>query len=146
VSRPVYETPQDRESQEDVIYAYARAVRLIPVRMPRLSVFDYEMHDGNRVQQVVEVKDRRKPFAALTRDGAYAISARKLRDLRAIARERHCTAWLVIRTPDGIHAAPIPCGGTKWERRMGGRTDRGDPQDIELMEFVPAKQFRRIAP
>lgn len=144
MTRPIYETSENREAQEEIIYAYARAVRLIPVKMPRLSVFDYEMHDGNRVQQVVEVKARKKPMSRLTGNGGYAISARKLRDLRAIARERHCTAYLVVRAADGIYAAPIPCTGTKWQRHIGGRTDRNDPADIELMEFVPASQFRSI--
>jgi hypothetical protein len=145
MTRPIYQTPAHLVAQREIIAQYSRARRMIAVEMPDLSRYDYEMHDGKAVREIVEVKDRPKIRFRSIKESGYGISHRKLSDLRNAARSRPVGAVLLVRMSDGLYVAPIPSGG-KWRTAMGGRKDRNDPQDIEMMEFVPQSQFRKIDP
>lgn len=141
MTRPTYQTPEHLRRQEDIAeYIAARfgcSMQLIP---RRYSFADYlaTFPDGRRV--VVEVKDR----PSVEWGEPVPVSVTKMMDLTLFASTfDRVRAVFAIRTG---------CGTVGWtyvsdigdDLFVGGRYDRNDPDDIELMVSIPASRFRRI--
>jgi hypothetical protein len=73
----------------------------------------------------------------------YMIDAAKIDNCRALAKKHGVPFWLFVRwiNEDWYLDYRLP-EGEHYPRRMGGRTDRGDPDDWELQEFIPNSVFR----
>lgn len=154
--RPLYETDADRTREAAVVDEFARAHRLVPVKLGGKYPADFGLMQGERLVGVAEVKVRfrRNP-------GMYpemAVSLAKCQQLRGLA------AWglkvrLLFAMREGIFVQPITCDisvGPKGAVEMVGdgfgggyigmmgRSDRGDAHDIEAAVFFETKRMKRV--
>jgi hypothetical protein len=126
--RPVYETAQDRSKEREIIDMVATKTGMRAVKLPQFQDIDFALMRGEVVWGVVEVKGRRKHYPQMF------LSLHKVQALRQYA----CAglqARVIYATPQGIFAKKIGKGEIDGWIGLGGRTDRGDNKDQEVMVF-----------
>lgn len=117
----------------------ARAWRCRIVALPRRYPLDRAVVDGRgRVRALIEVKCRR--YARGTYPD-YMVSAMKIAEAMAVAGTMAVPVILAVRLRDALlwHRVAPP-----YEARIGGRRDRGDPDDVEPVLHIPFEQFEGI--
>lgn len=95
---------------------------------------DANVYRGGQLIAVVEAKQRTCRFAQYP---TYIISEAKINYLRNVG----VPAFLVIGWTDRAGFTKVREG---YSRAMGGRSDRGDPNDIEMMCHLPMSQFSLV--
>lgn len=136
MTRPLYETDADLTREKAVIEKVKAAWGCCAVKRPMVrghnAPLDYTLTWG-RKERVVEVKTRTCPS---TKHDTYQISTKKVR--KAL---KHRNSILVVQFTDTI----------KWcyfnephDEREGGRYDRGDPCDIEMMAIYQMAAFHSL--
>jgi|688.fasta_scaffold541708_1 hypothetical protein len=138
--RPRYETPYDRGQQRRAISAFCEAFRCEATATPELAAWDYDIVRDGRTVAVVEVKCRLCKHDTYP---TYMIGLRKMERLREAASEE-VAAILLVAWQDRmgfVHADTAISTGMKAH---GGRTDRGDPLDTEVVLHVPIDRFRMV--
>jgi hypothetical protein len=144
VIRPQYETGNDRKAQQEIAQFFAEKTKTALAGTPKRYYFcDYfvrrDVPDGPR-GAIVEVKDR--PRAKWGEP--LSISAEKVAKLVMF-----CSAFDAYRA---IIVIRFGCGTVAWtfasnvgqDVYVGGRRDRDDPDDEELMVRIPHGAFRAI--
>lgn len=104
--------------------------------MPKAYEVDFAVVRAGRVIGVAEVKVRRRQHSDLL------LSMRKGEALRRFAA-RGLHARLVVAVPQGVFVYRVATND-RPELCMGGRSDRGDPDDQEPMERYPWAGMRRV--
>lgn len=138
MTRPIYESDEDREAQQRTVEVVQICWRCTIERMPPLSVVDYRAERPNGVA-FIEIKVRTNP---MRKYDEYMISLAKIEAGIALAAQRpRQTFILVVNWRDDAIGWVIPRRG-EFKVGVGGRTDRGDVQDIENMAFIPVSQFK----
>lgn len=137
-ARPAYESGRDRERERSVIAAAFGAHGVEAVKLARAYEVDFALMRGERVMGVAEVKVRNRAYDTLM------LSLHKAQALRRFAADG-LRAWLVVCVPAGIYARRI-AADERLDIRLGGRVDRGDWQDIELVAHFPMVGMKRVAP
>lgn len=144
MSRPLYECLEDLENEQQVAAAVCEAWSLVPHKLPRTYNLDYAMTSRSNprvVKAFVEIKCRMIP--SWQYDTLILSMAKVLRG-KAITRETGVPSILCVRWNDMIgyvHFTDI-----ESDIAIGGRTDRGDPQDIEPVYHIPINRFRKVKP
>ena len=139
MTRPIYETEQDRWAEDGVAAAVGLAWKCVPVPTPPLSGIDLAlMRDGN-IKAFAEVKVR---TTVASRYSDYMIGAKKWYSNMKFADECGVPMLLVVAFTDGIKW--VPAKGTPVREGIGGRTDRNDPQDIKLCVFIDIGRFKKL--
>lgn len=135
--RPVYETASTLRDEADTVAVIERAWRCKARKLPRAYRLDYALTRDGEVVAWAEVKCRGKRY------DSYMLSLHKWTAALELAARTDLPALLVVRWPDGVHFAPFE---DRVERvAIGGRTDRGDWQDVEPVVLLPSQRFRRVA-
>ncbi len=124
--RPRYESEGDRRLELEVIETVAGLAKLSPWKLPPLAHADFALNRGGRTVALAEVKVRRRHFEPLF------LSLEKVLEL-----QRYAAAGIKCRvlfaTPAGIFSKAIEPGSVGGWIAPGGRSDRGDRSDRELM-------------
>lgn len=136
-TRPTYETSADKSRERAVVDAVAARTKLTAKKLKKYSEVDFCLLKGDRVVGVAEVKvrgrDYKELFISLTKVQA-------LRDLAAVG----LAARIIFATPSGIYLQDIGpleiMGWIGW----GGRADRGDDQDQEMVVFYDMAGMRLL--
>jgi hypothetical protein len=126
--RPLYETAEDRSKERQIIDMVAQRTGMKAVKLPQFQDIDFALMKGDVVWGVVEVKGRRKHYPQMF------LSLHKVQALRQYA----CAglqARVIFATPQGIYAKKIKEGPIDGWIGIGGRKDRGDAIDTEMMVF-----------
>lgn len=141
MSRPTYETAAHRTAETDVALRLQAAwTGLSLVKIPRRYVLDYAIYRGmptdprSQLVGFCEIKCRTHTpdtYATLL------VSAAKWLEARVWRREAGVSTVLVAAFADGTLlrcrldeiASPV--------FKLGGRTDRQDPEDLEPMVAIP---------
>jgi hypothetical protein len=126
--RPTYETPADIEREREVIDAVASKAGMTAHKLKAYSNVDFALMKDRVVRMVCEVKVRNKlyPQMMLSLDKVQA-----LRNYAAMGLE----ARVIYATPEGIYVKKVgPLAIDGWIG-MGGRTDRDDPDDTEMVVY-----------
>lgn len=105
------------------------------VKMPKAYEVDFAVMRSGRVVGVVEVKVRSRHYPEII------LSLHKAQALRRFA------AWglharLIVATPEGVFLHRVTSEVTPIT--LGGRTDRGDPDDVEPVVRYPVAGMRRV--
>lgn len=137
--RPIYETAGDRSAQERVAQALRAALQCDLDPTPPLSPVDYIARRSGALCGLVEVKVRRTPMRAYP---TYMIALSKLAAMQSLAMVAGVPAILAVGWSDAIGWVK-PEGIT--DVTGGGRQDRGDRRDQELVAHIPIEKFRVIA-
>lgn len=135
-----YETDADRANERAVAadLEAAWSCRLVP--LPPLCPVDYFAERDRALLALVEVKCRARPWAdypvvwldfykwALMRAEAHRLHTRPL----LVVRCHDVTEWVDLDTVDDVTTT------------IDGRTDRGDPNDLDLIVCLPKRHFREV--
>ena len=129
--RPIYETSENRKSEQAVADLLASAWKTSILKLPKLAKIDrLVVADGN-VRAWLEIKCRYNRMDAYP---TYMISAHKIKDGLALSEATKIPFILVVSWSDGVRWTKVE---SMYPTRSGGRVDRGDAQDIELVCDIP---------
>lgn len=135
--RPLYETQEDLDREREAIISLCGKTDSRPVKLPISAHADYMMVRDNEAKAVVEVKCRKNNRLAYD---TYMISKHKYEGLLSWA-SYGLTPILLVRWADYIGYIKLPC---QHEIATGGRTDRGDAQDVEPVVHIKTTDFTLI--
>jgi hypothetical protein len=135
--RPLYETGEDLDREREVAAHFGGLTNSIPVKLPISSHADYLMVRDREAKAVVEVKCRTNHRLAY---GTYMISQHKFDGLSSWERYG-LTPILLVSWKDSVGYVKLPC---PHQKSIGGRTDRGDAQDIEAVVHIAISEFKLI--
>ncbi len=141
--RPLYETKDDREKQKAAIDELVSFLKkdggdIRANEAPRLYPYDYEILKDGKPLALVEVKCRNARMDAYVN---YMVSASKIRTLREQAHIREVSPWLLVDWSDCIGYADADKAASRGITAYGGRYDRDDPMDREVMTHIPFSVF-----
>ena len=145
--RPIYETEGDRQRQLSVseIMSVFLGCRLVP--MPPMSSIDYITQNLDGVATgLMEIKVRSYTPEEMDQRGGFFLSEKKLISIYGTTQALNLDFHLVVKAEKTIlhlllkHDKDWP----RLERMTGGRFDRGDKKDVELLCLFPTTMFTRI--
>ena len=138
---PRYETVGDR-LQEDNVSNQLRAAWNLDVWSlpPYTTTGDLLLGKDGMLRAICEVKRRYNP---LNKYETYIISRSKLGRISAMAEALNTKGLLVVQFDD-VLAWHDATDALAYETKSGGRYDREDPNDIELMVHIPIEKLRKI--
>lgn len=136
--RPLYETNEDLGRELDLATRFGALTDSVPVKLPIESHADYIMVRSRVAKAVVEIKCRTNKRLAYD---TYMISQHKYAGL-ASWEQYGLTPILLVSWTDSTGYVKIPC---PHAISIGGRTDRGDAQDIEPVVHIDISRFKLIA-
>jgi hypothetical protein len=128
MSRPTYESAADRLNEIDVAERICEAQPLTYHKLPKAYSADFVFFHVDRPVVVAEVKCRTNESTTYP---TYMLSVLKRHNVRALAQEIGAKPVLIVRFTDRI--LQIDLGAEPDSIEIGGRTDRGDAQDLELV-------------
>ena len=137
--RPTYERPADRSAEREVIDELLTLLGGLKAhKLPRADQIDFAITDADKnVVAVAEVKCRTQRYPTLMLSASKWL---RLQEYRSLGID----ALLVVRWPEGTFIAPaLPECVASVE--IGGRIDRGDPEDMEMVVHVRGDAFKRMA-
>lgn len=134
-----HETPNDLKKEREVMgalmqrFGWESATKLSASR----DRLDFSCEVDGKTVALVEIKCRNIHF------GQYSnlfVAAAKYRELYRAGEDYGLPAYLCVALVDGIytHQAKHP---SLFPKFPGGRTDRGNPKDIEMMIGIPWEAF-----
>lgn len=144
MTRPRYESEEDRTRQQRIIEQIEGVWKCWAHKLPDHAVIDYALcrEPNARVYAYAEVKHRECAFGQYP---DYMISTKKVE--RAMELNAHWgrRTFLIVEFVDTVYYTHLDdlkiIGG---DVRMGGRKDRGDPQDTECVVHIPLAAFGRL--
>ena len=139
MSRPIYETKEDSKRESDVAKLLQKSWNCDLVKMPPKSPFDYAAKRGKLIEAIIEIKTRTNPYKKYP---TYMISAEKVCQCMQRAIYLRVPFYLVVQFTDAtmFWAAKT----LDFTVEVGGRKDRGDSQDTELVCQIPINNFKRV--
>jgi hypothetical protein len=138
---PIRETTDDVAHQRvvaDAMSAHLRGTGWF--EFPPLCVADFALKSGNQWLALLEVKYR---SCKSGRHADYSISHRKWHELIAEGHDMGLPVFLACHFADKALWCVV-LNDTSLEVTHGGRTDRKDAHDVELMVHVPWDWFRPV--
>jgi len=134
--RPIYESENDLRNERQIIGGLNRLWHTQATKLPRTYGLDYTLTRGGRVTAFVEIKCRTIPSWTYE---TYMISLAKVLRAKGLGNSVGVPALLVVRWNDVV--GYIDLRPIALDVQVGGRTDRGDAQDIEPVCMIPIKDF-----
>lgn len=146
--RPTYETPEDLGNEDAVAATLERIWKGYEVRKLR----SYDKIDravvprgSKHPRALVEIKCR---TVTMQQYDTYLISFDKVRDALGFYAQTGIPVFFVVRWLDalGYYKIDQPSLDEDIKLGIGGRTDRDDPNDVELCAFIPINRFEVLLP
>jgi len=149
--RPVYCRPADRDNEAKVIAKLVAGLNKFNTGQKytsrpagKMDPFDAEIFCDGKLFAIAEVKGRTGP----PRTDDWHFSNEKYERCQMEAARRKCKFFICfswddaafVCDPNRVTRPGIP----PFERAEGGRWDRNDPADVEIMIRIPAKHFHPI--
>lgn len=140
--RPMYETPSDIINELSVIESLSDLWGVTFHKLPIQYHLDFSISkiDG-RIIGFIEVKTR---TIAKSKFPTYIISMSKIQMAKSMFDTSKQPTFLVVQWTDAIGWCRIDSFEEIPPFKIGGRTDRGDEQDIEPVLHIPIHLFRDI--
>lgn len=135
--RPLYETDWDLAQERELVSRFGDMTNSVPYKLPISAHADYLMVRDREAKAVVEVKCRTNNRLAYD---TYMISQHKFEGLSSWERYG-LTPILLVSWKDSVGYVKLPC---LHQKSIGGRTDRGDAQDIEAVVHIAISEFKLI--
>jgi hypothetical protein len=137
MSRPIYENAETLSTEERLIEFVASKMNAKPIKLGRKYKIDYAMSRQGSIAGWIELKKR--GFDS-DRYDEYMLSLDKYMTACQLSRDTKLPCSLVVEFNDKIVFTEL----TEIDFRlgMGGRKDRGDPEDYEPCCWIPLSEFR----
>jgi len=142
-SRPLYETQDDLTNEAAVAFAIERQWKCRLVKLSIKYGVDFAVVRGGKIVAVAEVKCRDYSIEKIAELGGYMLSAYKWSRGLQLAHDLHVPFVLFVRFLNDMYWARLT-KEAPFHVAMGGRTDRGDAQDIEPCVFLNTSIFRHV--
>lgn len=134
-SRPLYETEFDRENELAVAKAVGARYGWEARKLPSRYALDFALVEGAEVRFWLEVKCRRNARAAYP---TYMLSLSKVFALLELQERTSIRSGVAVSWTDCLGVLPLP---SPYRVSIGGRTDRGDAQDVEPVALFDVGLF-----
>lgn len=131
--RPIYENVRTLRDEDAVAETLAAAWRCEHYKLPRSYHVDRWLERDGRLVCWLEIKCRNQRY------DTFFISLQKVLSARSMARETYAPFVIAVSLPDGIFW--MKDAGETLDVRRGGRSDRGDPADMEPMVHFAMSRF-----
>jgi len=141
MSRPLYENNEDRGNEEAVITEVCNIWHCEYQKLPLAYKLDYALMRDQKIVALSEIKCRNVPTDAYE---TIMISSLKAVAARRLSEEMKVPAMFIIRYQDDIRFINFSEEPDSVE--VGGRKDRNDPQDIEIVFHYDRKRLKSIYP
>ena len=139
MSRPIYETQQDRDNEQALAELIERSFSCTMHKMPMKYTLDFAAVRGGKVVAFLEMRQRRIPMRQYD---TYMIALHKIMKAKEFTHVTGLPCFLVIRWTDAV--GMVNMGTCEYDIEVGGSTRRNDWQDIEPMALIPMTQFVEI--
>lgn len=136
--RPRYETHQDRENAARVINKIARKIQRQVKPLSNEHPVNFALYNGGRLVKFVDVRCRRN---TMWQYPTVMMSQRRLDRALQFAKQHGVALMVVVEWKDRLGYLRVD-STDKFERKMGGRSDRMDEADIEQLYYVPVGAFK----
>ncbi len=134
--RPIYEKTEDRNRERAIFQLLAKKLNCVCITTPKLSRIDRLIcTKKGKLKAIVELKIRTNKHDAYP---TYMLSAAKYKKMLSLADALKVHALLLVRYTDKTRMVKLE---KEYQLNIGGRTDRGDAQDIEECIYIPIEDF-----
>lgn len=137
--RPIYETDADRDRELATITAVADRLGLEVKTMPRRYPVDFMLTKGKGARYFAEVKCRKCERQTYP---TFMLGLAKYIGMITLQEQTGVPTIIVVGWKDLIGMLRLPVPNLRIE--VGGRTDRGDAQDVEPVVQIPTDLFQRV--
>ena len=137
--RPIYETQDDRDREALVAKKVGDAFKCSMGKLQPRDAFDFAAMRGDKIVGFVEIKVRANPMGQYS---TYMISMTKLATAHAIFAATKTPCILAVQWTDAL--GYIDMNAVDVTLKMGGRSDRNDPRDIEPVCHIDISGFTLI--
>lgn len=137
--RPVYQTAADLAAEEEAAKIIARLFKCELVKLPNFYPLDRAALRGKVITAFIEIKRRHLKIDERTE---VWLSLHKVGNARTLNLTSGKPCFVFFQFDDVLAYADMI--GDYKDIRMGGRTDRDDPQDIEPLAIYSTKALRRV--
>ena len=137
--RPIYENNKTLAAEEALAEKLAVEWQCKPIKLGRKYKIDYALSRGGVIAAWAEFKKR---GIASDKYSEYMLSMDKYLAAKELARETDTTCFLVVEFTDCVLYADL--ASVSFRLGMGGRKDRGDPEDYEPCCWMPLKEFNTL--
>lgn len=149
MTRPQYESQDDRKEESKIARVIAASANCYAVKLPISYRLDYAFHDSTNDAQIrfwAEVKRRHNNHDAYP---TYMVSLAKWMAAAEMNRITGKRVLFGIKYDDGVYLLKVTEKSLLDMRpfltyAMGGRTDRGDAADIEPVVHIPMTYFEYL--
>lgn len=138
--RPTYETNDDRAVQRAVLRQLCECWRCDGHEMKRFAEIDVALMRKGRVVALSEIKGRRNAHDEYE---TYMVSAHKVEAGIRWERSLRVPYFVVVKFTDGLYYTRP--SAVEFFLGVGGRVDRGDEGDIEVVAHFAAGSLRRVS-
>ncbi len=139
MNRPMYETSESLKNESEVASRISSAWNTKLNKLPIKYRVDYAAERNGKIVAWIEVKTRKYNMNDFD---SFMLSLDKYNASVQLGSITNLPVTLVVRWSDKIgYADLLHCRGVI---KMGGRKDRGDPQDVEPAVYIPIDDFREL--
>jgi hypothetical protein len=139
MSRPLYETQQDRDNEQAMARIISARYGCTMHKMPMKYTLDYAAQKDGRVIGFVEMRRRRIPMHKYS---TYMIALHKVIKAKELSSVTGLPCLLAIQWTDRLGIVDI--SKCEFEIEINGSMRRNDPQDIEPMALINIAEFQEI--
>lgn len=136
----IYETAETLRIEREAMEKAAKHWGVVAEKLPKRYKIDWLLKAPNNKQGTAWAESKRR-YNVRSKYPELMLSLAKWREGRQLSEDTGLPFLLLIEWDDGLFwmRAEInyPVG-------IGGRSDRGDPEDIEPMVFIPVDHFKRL--
>lgn len=143
MSRPLYESQQDRDNEQRLADAIERQHNCVLHKMPTKLSLDYLATRDGAAVAFFEMRNRRNKMHAYP---TYMLSLYKVMMASNLSQTTGLPCFLAVQWADKAGMCRLPLEHDKMETQIGGSVRRGDPQDIEPVVHFGMDNFKEIAP
>ena len=137
--RPMYESDADRDAEENARRKLEQVWKCELHKLPVRYHCDFAAQRDGVIVGLIEYKRR---YFRHDKYPTTILFAEKVRNTSILAGACSCCAYYVVEFDDGLFYLEMHERPTQI--CMGGRTDRGDPQDIGIVYHWPIDRLIRI--
>ena len=141
--RPVYETEKDRKMEQAIINELSDAWKIFYQKLPIKHRLDFALLDDKKaVIAWAEVK--RRDNDSTTYD-TYMLRLDKYMSGMQLFKLTGLPFYMVVKFSDGLYYCEVSLlSYAQLNISFGGRTDRGDSQDVEPCIYFDSNLFKKV--
>lgn len=145
MARPHYETKEQQEERHAIMMALVSLAGVTHVH--DASPANYEVQTADRRVAQVEGKTSTYSMEQLDRMGGIFLSHAKWQRICTYCQYRDRAFWIVVRASGKLWRYIVPSfeGDQHYGLKLGGRTDRNDPRDMEDVVMFKRARFECLS-